>query len=64
MDAERTSLERGDPSDFVRERRVARRAKRHLKREYGRAAEVDRIGHEVAAANAKPGPSLEIGTEQ
>src|SRR6185503_13644022 len=64
MNAKGSSLQRGDPSNVISERCIARCAERHLQRKNGGAAEIDRVGHEVTTANSEPCSSLEVGAEQ
>src|SRR5687767_7995178 len=62
VNPERTPFERRQASLLVSERRITSCTDSHLGREDNRAAEVDRIRHEVSAACAKSGARFKIGS--
>src|SRR5690349_5356579 len=64
MEAERTTLDGRDPPLFIRHRRVARGTDSHLRRKHRRAAEVDGVRQEIAAARAIARSELDIGADE
>ena len=64
VDPECAPLDRRDPPFLVRHVRVPRGTERHLRREDRRAAEIDRVGQEVASAGPHAGAVFQIRRDE